>query len=307
MVICRGELVLRNPTPEELADCLGFNADHRRRASCATSWSSAPGRPGSRPRCTAHPRGSTSWCSRRHAPGGQAGSSSRIENYLGFPTGHLRSGAGRPRVHPGGEVRRQRGDRAPAAKLLLRAAALSPSSCRRATWCTPGRSSSPPARSTGSCRSTKLSTFEGAGVYYAATHMEAQLCAGEEVIVVGGGNSAGQAAVFLVRDRAVTCTCWCAATASAETHVALPRSGASRSSPRITLHTRTEIEALEGDAHLERVRWRDVADGEVETRADPARVPDDRRRAQHRVARRAASRSTTRASSRPAATSRPRS
>src|SRR6185369_5558597 len=44
-----------------------------------------------------------------------------------------------------------------------------------------------------------LSRFEGAGVYYGATFIEAQLCSGEEVIVVGGGNSAGQAAVFLAQ------------------------------------------------------------------------------------------------------------
>ena len=73
--------------------------------------------------------------------------------------------------------------------------------CRRA------RSSSPPARSTAGSPLDNLAQFEGAGVYYGATFMEAQLCGGEEVIVVGGGNSAGQAAVFLAQTRADACTC----------------------------------------------------------------------------------------------------
>jgi thioredoxin reductase (NADPH) len=53
-----------------------------------------------------------------------------------------------------------------------------------------------------------LSRFEGAGVYYVATHLESQLCAGKDVVIVGGGNSAGQAAVFLAQNRA-TCLCAC--------------------------------------------------------------------------------------------------
>ena len=64
-------------------------------------------------------------------------------------------------------------------------------SSRRAPW------SLPPARSTTSRRIANLAKFEGLGVYYGATYMEAQLCEGDDVIVVGGGNSAGQAAVFL--------------------------------------------------------------------------------------------------------------
>ncbi len=99
-----------------------------------------------------------------------------------------------------------------------------------------------------------LARFVGEGVYYAATHLEAQICKGEEVIVVGGGNSAGQAAVFL-------------ASACRHVHLLVRSSGLAASmsrylirrieeSPNITLSPFTEITALEGDGRLERVRWR---------------------------------------------------
>ena len=103
--------------------------------------------------------------------------------------------------------------------------------------------------------------FEGQGIHYAATAMEAQLCAGEEVIVVGGGNSAGQAAVFLSRT-------------AAPRHMLVRAGGLAatmsdylvqriESSPRITLHARTEITALDGDGFLRAVTW---------TAATPARA-----------------------------------
>ena len=132
-----------------------------------------------------------------NAPGGQAGSSSKIENYLGFPTGI--SGqelAGRAYTQAqkfGAQIMIAKGAR----RTLLRPEAVRDRNRRR-----PAR-----AGAHGDHRHRRgvpaslplenLSQFEGAGVYYGATFIEAQLCAGEEVIVVGGGNSAGQAAVFL--------------------------------------------------------------------------------------------------------------
>jgi len=100
-----------------------------------------------------------------------------------------------------------------------------------------------------------LGQFEGAGVYYSATFMEAQLCGGDEVIVVGGGNSAGQAAVFLAQ-------------AASHVHLLVRSSSLSASmsrylirrieeAPTIQIKTRTEIVALEGNGRLERVWWRD--------------------------------------------------
>jgi thioredoxin reductase (NADPH) len=108
-----------------------------------------------------------------------------------------------------------------------------------------------------------LSRFEGAGIYYGATFVEAQVCKGEEVIVVGGGNSAGQAAVFLAQT-------------ARRVHMFVRGNGLADSmsrylirrieeNPAIVLRTNTEIVALEGSDHLERVRWRDNTTGTVET------------------------------------------
>src|ERR671933_1571790 len=107
-----------------------------------------------------------------------------------------------------------------------------------------------------------LSRFEGAGVYYGATFMEAQLCGGEEVIVVGGGNSAGQAAGFLAQT-------------TKHVHMLIRSSGLAatmsrylvrriENSPAITLRPRTEIVAMEGGNHLDSVYWRNNQTGQIE-------------------------------------------
>jgi thioredoxin reductase (NADPH) len=107
-----------------------------------------------------------------------------------------------------------------------------------------------------------LSRFEGAGVYYGATFVEAQLCGGEEVIVVGGGNSAGQAAVFL-------------AETTKRVHMLVRSAGLAESMSRylirrieetatIVLRPYTEIVAVEGGNHLEFVRWRNSRTGQTE-------------------------------------------
>src|SRR5207247_7906549 len=108
-----------------------------------------------------------------------------------------------------------------------------------------------------------VTQFEGAGVYYSASRMESQLCAGDEVAVVGGGNSAGQAAVFL-------------ADTTKHVHLLVRKDGVAdtmsryllrriEEHPAITLRTRTELVALDGDRHLEHIRWRDSGTGVVET------------------------------------------
>src|SRR5262249_35886475 len=107
-----------------------------------------------------------------------------------------------------------------------------------------------------------LPQFEGAGVYYGATFMERQLCGNEEVVVVGGGNSAGQAAVFLART-------------AKRVHVLVRSSGLAETmsrylirrieqSPNILLRTQTEVTALQGDAHLERIQWKHRDSGDLE-------------------------------------------
>jgi thioredoxin reductase (NADPH) len=108
----------------------------------------------------------------------------------------------------------------------------------------------------------RLSQYEGAGVYYAATPMEAQLCSAEDVVIVGGGNSAGQAAVFLSQSaRSVHILVRADGLASTMSRYLIRRI---EGNPAIVVHTRTEIVTLEGDDHLERVHWRDERAGTTE-------------------------------------------
>jgi thioredoxin reductase (NADPH) len=108
-----------------------------------------------------------------------------------------------------------------------------------------------------------LSMFEGAGIYYGATPMEAQLCAGDEVAVVGGGNSAGQAAVFLTSTaRRVHMLVRGPSLAETMSRYLVRRI---EENPMIVLRTNTEIVALEGDGRLAGIRWRDDQTGAVET------------------------------------------
>jgi thioredoxin reductase (NADPH) len=197
------------------------------------------------------------------APGGQAGTSSKIENYLGFPTGISGQAlAGRAQVQA-----QKFGARLAISRMV------SGIVCRDLPYelrLDDGGSVTANAVivATGA-RYRKLSVsnydaFEGQGIHYAATAMEAKLCGGEEVIVVGGGNSAGQAAVFLAQT-------------AAHVHILVRADGLAatmsdylvrriESSPQITLHTRTEIERLEGDAFLRHVTWVRRDTGESERR-----------------------------------------
>jgi thioredoxin reductase (NADPH) len=194
--------------------------------------------------------------------GGQAGTSSRIENYLGFPTGisgmELTARAYAQALKFGAEVMIAAG----AARLMCGAPLYQIGTgggagiLARAVIIASGAEYRRP-------EIEHLRQFEGAGVYYAATQMEAQLCAGEDVFIVGGGNSAGQAAVYL-------------SGLAKHVHLLVRKDGLAQTmsrylirriedTPSITLHPRCEIIALEGDGQLERVRWRDNSSGSVTT------------------------------------------
>jgi thioredoxin reductase (NADPH) len=262
VLICRGRDVLRNPTNQQIADCLGFNAaidqTHMRDVIVVGAGPS-----GLAAAVYAASEGLDVLVLETTAPGGQAGSSSKIENYLGFPTGISGQAlAGRAYTQAqkfGAQVAIAEG-----AKKLV---------CERKPYAIAvDGGATVPARTVIIATGAEyrkpslenLSKFEGAGVYYAATFMEAQLCRDEELIVVGGGNSAGQAAVFLAQT-------------AKRVHI-LVRSGELAASmsrylirrieenPAIDLLTRTEIVGLEGDNHLERVRWRNHQTGSVEAR-----------------------------------------
>jgi thioredoxin reductase (NADPH) len=198
------------------------------------------------------------------APGGQAGTSSRIENYLGFPTGISGQAlAGRAlvqsqkfgaKVNIASRATRLLCDRRPYRIELSDGQAVRASTVIIAT-----------GAKYRELNLENLPRFIGAGIHHAATHLEAKLCEGEEIAIVGGGNSAGQAAVFL----AGSCR---------HVHILVRAEGLAESmsrylirriddNPRITLHTRTELTALEGDVQLEGVVWRVASDGRVERRS----------------------------------------
>src|SRR4030095_926705 len=227
-----------------------------------------PGDRGRRP-CIARARGvrriGRAGCARPRIESarGQAGSSSRIEYYLGFPTGisgiHLTGRAYAQAQKFGGQVMMANGAAKLACARPLYAVHLEDGGRvdARALIIASGAQYRRPAIA-------NLSKFEGAGVYYAAFRMESQLCVGEEVVIVDGGNSAGQAAVFLA-DAAMLVQLLVRKDGLADT---MSRYLIRRidDHPAITLHTQAELVALDGDRHLARVQWGDTGTGVVETR-----------------------------------------
>jgi len=259
VLICRGDVVLRNPTIQKIADCLGYN-DTIDRAHVRDVLIVGAGPAGLAAAVYGASEGLNVLVVESNAPGGQAGSSSRIENYLGFPTGV--SGqelAGRALTQAekfGAEIMIAKGataltcDRQPYSIQLDDGPRIAARTIVIATGAEYRRPAIP-----------NLSRFEGAGVYYSATFMESQLCGGEEVVVVGGGNSAGQAAVFLSQ----TAKRVCMLVRSKGLAESMSRYLIRRieETPSIVLHPCTEIVALDGDGHLESVEWRNP-EGAVE-------------------------------------------
>jgi len=179
------------------------------------------------------------------APGGQAGASARIENYLGFPTGISGQAlAGRAFVQAQKfgahiaiplevkalhcsdqpmEIELKDGRRIPTRTVVIASGAV----YRR------------PALA-------ELELYEGRGVYYWASPVEAKLCKGEEVMLIGGGNSAGQAAVFLASHAArVHILIRAASLEASMSRYLIERLAAL---PNVVLHPHSEITALTGDA-----------------------------------------------------------
>ncbi|MFL6245325.1 MAG: FAD-dependent oxidoreductase [Thermoanaerobaculia bacterium] len=263
VVICRGTSVLRNPTNEQIADCLGFNeAIDGTRIRDVIIVGAGPA--GLAAAVYAASEGLDVLVVESTAPGGQASSSSRIENYLGFPAGIS-----------GGELAARAFTQAEkfGAELMI-AKGATHLVCERVRHAIEIESG---ARLLGRCiiiatgaryrvlPIENLSRFNGAGVYYGATPIEAQLCRGEDVLIVGGGNSAGQAAVYLAQ--------------SAKRVIVMVRSdGLSETmsrylirrieqNPVIELRTNCSITGVEGGAHVERVSWRDLKSDAEESAA----------------------------------------
>jgi thioredoxin reductase (NADPH) len=261
VVLCRGEVVLKNPSNEEVAACLGMNQqidDDRVRDVIVVG----AGPSGLAAAVYAASEGLDVLVLETGTPGGQAGSSSKIENYLGFPTGI--SGlalAARARIQAqkfGAEIRTAYS----AMKLNCGQKPYAVDLCHgnavraRAIIIATGAEYRQLALE-------NASRFIGAGIYYAATATEARRCEMKEVIIVGGGNSAGQAAVFLAgRCKHVHLLVRSKGLADTMSNYLIRRIA---ESSNVTLHTNTEITSLQGGEQLERVVWRTAPENVPET------------------------------------------
>src|ERR1700734_3783184 len=265
IVIGNDTMVLRNPSTSQLADCLGLN-DNINKGLLHDLVIVGAGPAGLAAAVYGASEGLDTLLIESHAPGGQAGTSSRIENYLGFETGvsgqKLATSATRQAQKFG-------------AKMAL-ARAIVQLRCQRRPYelvmddgtvffartiviATGARYNKPAA--------VDLDRFAGRGIHYGDTHIEAQLCEGEEVIVVGGGNSAGQASVFLSRTaRKVYMLVRGADLAESMSRYLVQRI---IGNPPIELLCNSELTGLEGENDLEEVSW--IAKQTGEPGSAPAR------------------------------------
>jgi len=256
VVYCNNRYVLRNPSISELAQCLDLNIDADKSVRDVVVIGAGPA--GLAASVYASSEGLRTLVVEKSAPGGQAGSSSRIENYLGFPIGisgqELATRSIAQAQKFGAQIMVAQSvvhidtSRQPYRVILESGLKISTRAIVVATGAQYARLPVEDAE-----------TFAGRGLYYNATYMEAQLCESEEVIVVGGGNSAGQAAVYLSQT-------------SSKVHLFV-RSGQLSESmsryligrieakPNIAIHYQTTITGLFGMAHLEKVEWQNAATG----------------------------------------------
>jgi thioredoxin reductase (NADPH) len=261
VVICNGRNVMRSPSTQQLAKCLGLNMNIES-AQVRDLVIVGAGPAGLAAAVYAASEGLDVLVIETEAPGGQAGSSSRIENYLGFPMGVS-----------GLELTARATTQAQkfGAKMIV-AASVTKLNCNQRPYevvLDDGRKI--PAHAVviaSGARYNKpsipnLQQFEGLGIYYGATFIESQMCGKEDVIVVGGGNSAGQAAVFLSQaGRKVYMLVRSNQLADTMSRYLISRI---EENPSIELHYCTEITALEGETQLERVTWEDKNTGEITT------------------------------------------
>ncbi len=261
VVVCNNSTILRSPSIQELAHCLGLNA-HITASELRDLVIVGAGPAGLAAAVYAASEGLDVLVIEAESPGGQAGSSSKIENYLGFPlgiSGNELAGRAAAQAQKFG------------AKVLI-ANTVTKLNCERRPYelsvdCGQVIRARSVVIASGAQYNKpnidNLTRFEGLGIYYGATYIEAQLCGRDDVVVVGGGNSAGQAAVYLSQT-------------VGKVHMLVRSSQLSdtmsryliqriEENPAIEMHYSTEIVGLDGDTQLERVTWRDKKTGETST------------------------------------------
>jgi thioredoxin reductase (NADPH) len=261
VVICNRDLILRNPSPKDVAEALGFNSlidDAKVRDLVVVGAGPA----GLAAAVSAASEGLDVLVIEKRVAGGQAGSSSKIENYLGFPAGLSGSDLAARAIAQAEKfgaqimvtraVKRLNCGQRPYEVVLDDGQTISARTIVLAT----GTEYNKPAVA-------NLEAFTGRGIYYSATFVEAQVCASQEVVVIGGGNSAGQAAVFLSQSAAMV-------------HLLVRGRGLNETmsryliqrieeNPRIQIHSSTMLKALQGDGHLACVSWIDTDSGRIAT------------------------------------------
>lgn len=263
VVLLPGKIILRNPDDARLAEALGLDESlEPDRVYDAAVVGAGPA--GLSAALYAASEGLSTIVLESTAPGGQAGTSSRIENYLGFPTGisgQALAGRAQNQAQKFG------------ARLAVGRSVTGINCTQQPYRLSVDGTEQVRARCVvvaSGARYRKLALedcarFEGHGIHYAATAMEAALCRDQDIVVVGGGNSAGQAAVFLSRG-------------ARHVHIVVrrPRLAETMSdylvqriatSPKITVHPETEITQLDGDRYLRQVAWTDRRSGITESPA----------------------------------------
>jgi thioredoxin reductase (NADPH) len=266
-VIFGRNIVVTDPTPDKVARLLGLNLDFKDDETFDLLIVGG-GPAGVAAGVYAGAEGLSALVVEDVAIGGQAGTSSRIENYMGFPTGI--SGAD---LVWRGEVQAMKfGTRFAMPRRVVRLERLEDESfcaifdnnhrvrAKAVVVATGVQYRRLPLE--------RLADFEGAGVYYAATEIETRFCKGTEAVIIGGGNSAGQAAMFL--SRSASCVRVLVRGASLAASMSSYLSSRLEADPRISIQYGAEVSELRGAGHLESLTIRDVKTGasrDVDTRA----------------------------------------
>jgi thioredoxin reductase (NADPH) len=257
-VIFGRDVVVTDPTPDKVAKLLGLNLDFRDDEAFDVLIVGG-GPAGVAAGVYAGAEGLRALVVEDVAIGGQAGTSSRIENYMGFPTGI--SGAD---LVWRGEVQAMKfGTRFAMPRRVVLLERLDDESfcatfdngqrvrAKAVVVATGVQYRRPPL--------DRLADFEGAGIYYAATEIEARYCKGTETVIIGGGNSAGQAAMFL--SRSARCVRLLVRGTSLAASMSSYLSSRLKADPSIAIEYGAEVSALHGANRLETLTIRDVKTG----------------------------------------------